>query len=354
MSVTNVIVIPEPHLWDRTIKNRYDYPSEVQGYLEDVLSKVEQLPGEKIIVFPGDIFHHGYTSISGVSYAFSLFARMNKLTNNRVYSAVGNHELTYRSNNPFWMMAEDSTQRFEDMQGLSGYGVVCPGIQVVDKLSVGPLDFIFGHFSRQDYSDLGRDCVLITHNSLAEPEISKAVNAAHKTEPIEEYLHVTSLLSANALPVTEHLKYVFVGHMHTYYSSFDVDEMVNGVHMKFFLQYLGSLGRTSISEINDYDLERSIPVFSVEDEGYTYNPFTIKLKGYDELVRQDVVKDNKEKYQAQKAIRELQETNVFGETPLDCIKRQLQSAPEMLALFSRVYYGSIDPEVQELIKEAQL
>lgn len=354
MSITQVIVIPEPHLWDRTFKNRRDYPGEIEAYLEEVLLRVEQLPGEKIIIFPGDIFHHGYTSIAGVSYAFSLFARMNKLTNNRVFSVVGNHELTYRSNNPFWMMASDETNRFGDMQGLSGYGVVHPGIQIVDTLSVGPLDFVLGHFSRREYVPTHRDCVLITHNALTEPEISKAVNAAHKTESIDEYLHVSSLLSEEAMPVTEYLKYVFIGHMHTYYSSFDVDEMVNGVHMQFFLQYLGSLGRTSVAEINDCDLKRTIPVFTIDGNSYDYAPFTVMLKGYDEIVLQDVVRDNKEKYQAQRAIKELRESNVFGDTPLSCIERELQKTPDMLALFSRVYHGSIDSEIQELIREAQL
>ena len=314
-----------------------------------------QLPGDKIIIFPGDIFHRGFVSISAMTRVLSLFMEMNRLTDNHVYSCVGNHELSYRVNNPFWMMAKDNTGRYPEMHGLEAYGIISPGIQIVDNLTVGPLDFIFGHYEREDFEiSTDKDCVLITHNSVLEPVIDEAVNKMHVTESVAEYMRIVPLLSSRALPITDRLKYVFVGHMHTYHSSFDVTEEVDGTTLSFLLQYLGSLGRTSISEINEHDLDRTVPIFTITDTSYSYNPFTITLLPGEEIIRKNVVQSNKEKYDAEKAIRELKEANVFGETPLECIERQLQPTPEMLTLFSRIYHNNIESEIQDLIKEAEI
>lgn len=350
----NVIIIPEPHIWDKSFKNRYNYPEEIYGYLTHLVEQIKQLDGEKIIIFPGDIFHRGFVSVSAMTRALSLFLTLNEITNGRVYSCVGNHELSFNVGNPFWMLAHDNTGRFPEMQGLDAYSVISQGLQIVDNLTVGPLTFVFGHYGRKDYTtDLKGDCVLITHNSLLEPSIDESVNMMHKTESVAQYMNCSSLFNSGSIPLSDKLKYVFVGHMHTYHSSFDVDEKIDGIHLQFLLQYLGSLGRTAVTEVNDNDLDRTIPVFVVNDVGYVYKPITMSLKSYHEVVNIDVVKANKEDYNSKKAVNELKETNVFGETPLECIERQLQATPEMLTLFSRIYYNSPDQEIQELIKEAQ-
>ena len=351
--VTNVIIIPEPHIWDKSFKNRYDYQGEIQEYLSTLVDIISQMDGNKIVIFPGDVFHRSFSSVSAVTQTLSLFMHLNEITNNQVYSCVGNHELSYSMNNPFWMLAQDSTDRYQEMQGLNAYSVINPGIKVVDLLEVGPLNFIFGHYGRTDYNyQSDKDCVLITHNSVLESSIDEAVNKMHETESTAQYMGVQMLLSSSSIPLTDKLKYVFVGHMHTYHSTFDVDETVDSVHLCFLLQYLGSLGRTAVSEINDKDLSRTIPVFSISGDSYTYKPLTIQLKSYSEIVKDDVVRANKENYSMTKAVKELEHTNVFGETPLECIERHLQGSPEMLTLFSRVYHNSINPEIQELLKEA--
>lgn len=352
--ITQIIIIPEPHIWDKTFKNRVNYPTEINSYLVDLIDKIESLEGEKIVIFPGDIFHRGFTEVSGMAEAFSIFQRLNGITNNRVYSCVGNHELSYRVNNPFWMLAHDQTDRFSSMRGLRAYGSVSPGIQIVDSLDIGPLNFVFGHYDRHNYTDAySKDTVFISHNTLLESEIVTAIGKLRHQEGFEIYGHKESLLNSQSIPVSKYLKYVFVGHMHTCYSSFDVEEVVEGEPLKFFLQYMGSIGRTSISEIDDNDLVRTIPVFHVNASSYEYSPFTIALKSRNEVVREDVVEENKRKYEFKKAVAALDTSNVFGETAEACIERQLSDNQDMLMLFNEVYNNKVNMEIQKLLTEAE-
>ena len=351
----HVFIIPEPHIWDKNFKNRVSYPQEIYGYLDRVVSIVKTYEGEDItIIFPGDVFHRTFTSIGGLIKAFNFFATLNNLSNSNVYSCVGNHELSYPFNNPFWMLAKDKTSRFGSMRGLEAYGSISKGLTVVDDLTIGNLKFIFGHYNRQDLADESdKDLVLITHNSIIEAEICSYLQNTMGRAANAEYMHTTSLRSKEALPLSERLKYVFVGHMHTFYSSFTVEENICGVPMNFQLQYLGSLGRTAVNEVNDSDLERTIPHFVISEDGtYTYDGISIELQPRASVVVEEIVTEQHEAYSREKAVKQLKESNVFGDSAYDAIVNNLQSFPLNLGLFRELYTNEIDPSIRELIQEA--
>ena len=351
--MTHVFIIPEPHMWDKSFKNRKNYAEEIQGYMHTLVDMIEKYDGEKIIIFPGDIFHRSYAGIDGIVSAFNLFKELNILTNGNVYSCVGNHELSYSANNPFWILAEDNTARFVGLHGIKAFGTMRPGIKIVDELDVGPIQFMFGHYDRKDLvvtSD--KDIVYISHNSLIEPEIDEYIRNKFNKPTQTEYMHTVGLRSGEGIPISPALKYVFVGHMHTFYGKFDVEETICNVDMRFTLQYMGSLGRTSVSEIDDNNLDRTIPHFCIEGSTYTYEPINFRLATRADTVLEEVVKENAVKYQNVKTMRQLVETTSFGDTPEQRIDRRLAESPFLLELFHSVYSNELNATITALLKEA--
>ena len=351
----HIFIIPEPHIWDKTFKNRINYPQEIEGYMNEIIALLKPYASEEVfIIFPGDVFHRSFASISGLVKVFNLFAELDKLSDSHIYSCVGNHELSYPFSNPFWMLARDHTNRYAEMQHLEGYGSIKHSINIVDELCIGKLKFIFGHYGRTDLADdSDKDLVLITHNSVMEAEVNKYLQDTLGRTINSEYMHTVSMRSTDAIPLSSSLKYVFVGHMHTAYSSFTVDETIQGVPMNFQLQYLGSLGRTAINEVNDTDLSRTIPHFIVDAEGnYTYSPCELKLQSRSSIVIEEVVVANQKSYSREKAVKQLKESNVFGDTAKDAIINSLQDYPSNLSLFRQVYTNQLDSDIVKLMQEA--
>lgn len=352
----HVFIIPEPHIWDKSFKNRVNYPQEIYSYLDEVISLLRPFETDELfIIFPGDIFHRSFTSIGGLIKAFNLFSEFDKISNSHIYSCVGNHELTYPFSNPFWMMAKDTTERYKDMQHLEAYGSIKHGINIVDDLTIGNLKFIFGHYGRRDLADDSKqDLVLISHNSIIEKEVCTYLQDTMGRAVNAEYMQTQPMRSKESIPISSRLKYVFVGHMHTFYSSFLVDETINGVPMNFQIQYLGSLGRTSINEVNDTDLTRTIPHFVITGDGsYVYSPLEMRLKPRAEVVIEEVVAANKKEYSREKAVKELRDANVFGESAKDAILNNLQTFPVHLDIFRQIYTNQLSPDILTLLQEAQ-
>lgn len=350
--MTHVFIIPEPHLWDKTFKNRKSYPDEVMGYMQQVMEIISGYEGKRVIIFPGDIFHRSYGGIDGIITTFNLFKDLNTLTDNNVFSCVGNHELSFTYNNPFWIMAEDYTTRYVNLHGLKAFGTMHPGIKVVDELDIEDIRFLFGHYCRKDLADTsGKDLVFITHNSLLEPEIDKYVSDKFGIESKTEYMHTVGIKSGEGIPVTEKLKYVFVGHMHTFFGKFNVEENVQGTDLQFLLQYMGSFGRTSISEVNNVNLARVIPHFAITEDSCDYVPIDFMLKPREDIVLEQVVLENAAKAKNIKTMRQLVETSSFGDTPEQRIDRRLAENPFLLELFHSVYSNELNADITDILKE---
>lgn len=351
-----VFIIPEPHIWDKSFKSRINYPDEILDYFDELIHTMSTYDGEKIIIFPGDVFHRSFTSVDNMTKVLNLFCELNKLTDGNVYSVVGNHELSYPKCNPFWMLCEDSTNRFTEFKGLPAYNSFAQGIKVRDSLAIGNLLFVFGHYGLTDFKfELrdNQDCVLITHNTIIEDDIRAVITNKYNRELFLDFsAGASKLRSSKTIPLTPQLKYVFIGHMHTAYSDFLVEESIEEVPMKFYLRYLGSMGRTSITEVNDNDLIRTIPCFAVGDNSYTYIPFEINLKPYSSVVKQQIVEENRSRYASQKALKFLKSTEAFGITPVDAIRRGLSEYPKCMSLFEEFVGNCLDADIIKLIGEA--
>jgi metallophosphoesterase superfamily enzyme len=125
----NVIIIPEQHLWHKSINTVPNMVEDNNEIIEDILTIVDKYENP-IVIFDGDIFHREVKSTDSAVPLLSFFIKLHSLTNGNVYSVLGNHELTYRRNNLFWGITDVDTKYYESR-------VEAPLIKSVDELYIG-------------------------------------------------------------------------------------------------------------------------------------------------------------------------------------------------------------------------
>ena len=104
------------------------------------------------------------------------------------------------------------------------------------------------------------------------------------------------------LNVLNNYDYAFCGHLHTVYGKFiNIDDITG---WRCNLYFLASLGRPNVTEVVDTFLERNIPAVVIEGGKFKcVEDNIIKLPMRTFCVKEDVVKKEKEIYQANKELR---------------------------------------------------
>lgn len=304
---TDVHVIPDLHHWHQNIRTIRSMINDNQQYCDKML-EIFKMSTNPTVIFAGDIYHR---EINGTDdgYKMSVFPRnVKQITKSRSFSVLGNHELSYRKNNVFWNIAEMKTDYISDRTRCAD-----PLLYVTDELRVGRTLFIFGHSGIDFTSEIDTegidDVYLITHNAIMENQILQYFK--DKGRNINEtFIGGRSLFTKGVLPLTSKLRGVYVGHLHTAHGKFQIEENISGINFNFFIQYLGSVGRTSASEFTD-DNAREIPVISVRD-GRVIKVFdkTLNLIERKYAVKEDVVEENKVNYKKQVRNREIRNTSI--------------------------------------------
>lgn len=356
--MSKVVIIPEPHLYDKSFTSRRNYPTEVQNYLDMVIDYAEKLKnsGEDVyIIFVGDIFHMGYTKMIPFVHIVDYFQTLCNKFDGKVYSLIGNHELSYPRSNPFWLLGKFNSEYYETYSSMPGYqSIAC--LNVCDELVVDNTLFIFGHYRREHYDyDFNQydDVQFITHNSIMDTEIINTLKANFNRDPKMEYAKgITSIRQAGSIPLTNKLSQMYVGHMHTAYSTFYVKENLNGIDMNFSIKYLGSLGRTNHTEVNNADLVRSI--YCVDTITHLVDDFKIQLLPREECIEEDIVEANHASYERNKAIKQLRSDKSVFRSPVDGIRDWLSQTPFDLDLFNQLYSKEPIVELDALLREAEI
>lgn len=349
----HVFIIPEPHMWDKSIKGRNAYVSEIENYLISIASIIETYVGEKYIIFPGDMFHQGYHTISSLMLACKTIRMLSDVCGGNLYSVVGNHELTYPQNNPFWILCSELPPRFGAFSKLPTYKSFKEGIHVVDSLDIENNHFVFGHYGRSDYDEdysTYNSVIHIAHDTLIEPEICKILFDNYGID-ISIGFGYRHIFTSGAIPITEKLKHVFVGHLHTAFGSLHLSELVKDVILDFDIQYLGSLGRTKESEVDDRNLGRVIPHFTIKNGEAHLENIPFKLNPRSMCVIEEKIQESKEAYEKKKPIRDLESSNVFVGTPKDFIMQWISNNYELQDLFIRLMSNDIPKDLLDIMNE---
>lgn len=294
-----LIIVPEPHISCTNIEGRKDYLTEIESYIGFVQDLIKKDSGICWVCFVGDIFNKGFKDIEEYLGWVDWFTQLDKLLTQRggcIYSVVGNHELSYSKNNPFWrLVSKDSfntvcnwNTKAVSPKGLRDIIHVQDVVEISDKLSL-----FFCHYDGMAecrelvdehikmFGD-SKQRVCISHNSIISYVIENTLKMNYGRDPLT---HFISHERIESLSLFHKFDYVFNGHMHKAYSNFTITDTENNKQTKLF--YLGSLGRTNSEEINDKDLERMIPCIDVDDLTFTPHYLTLwsrqdsLVEGYD-------------------------------------------------------------------------
>lgn len=350
--MSKIVIVPEPHIFDKTFKTRNNYPQEIKTYLDQVFQIArEQAKSDKVyIIFMGDVFHMGFSRMVPFVNIIDTFQTLSREFEGRVYSLIGNHELSYPSNNPFWLLADFKSKWYKNYRTIPGFqSAAC--VKVCDELQVDDTLFVFGHYRRDkfeyDWSQYG-DVHFLTHNSIMDNEIVNVIKNNFGRDPKMEYASgITSIRQAGSIPLTSKLSHMYVGHMHTAFSRFFVDERINDIDLKFELRYLGSLGRTNHAEVNNEDLTRVIPIVDTVTHQVAYPE--IQLLPREVCIREDAVIKGQEQYQRTKVITKLRKDNIRFGSPIEGIRDWLSQSPADLDIFNQLISNAPLAELDNLL-----
>lgn len=230
-------------------ENRIDYFGECLHALESVInisSKYKSYGWRTIGIMLGDVFDGSVTTPGDAMALLELFKYFVG-SFDEMYSVVGNHEITYCRDNPYWFCisgVEDgrlsNLKRGIQPKGMQNY------FRVVDKLKDGDVVFYFNHYGVEPVcADVGEVRIGLFHQNVGSPEVCRMWG---------EY---TDVESASFVQTYD---YLFFGHLHNGKGKFYLTPEHNRC-----AEWLGTLGRTSVSEVNDGDLEVNVPAVCVDD-----------------------------------------------------------------------------------------
>lgn len=318
------LVITDLHKYYKDKIARTNYVKEID-YVEDkikeLISYYKSMGYNVILIFLGDIFDSSYREVGASLEVQPAFYKL-ATTVKSVFSVVGNHELTYRNNNPFWYLINNiksaNLKNLDKKYKLTKSDYGC--INICDKLIDGEVEFLFNHYSTgiQKPSDDKVSIGLFHQDVLFRHVLDDA--KTHNREVFElneeimkekyKYVYLTDELN----PLIGY-KVCMFGHQHKLYGEW-VDNDNN-----LSLLYLASLGRTNHTEVLDSFLERDIPAVIVETGKFIkleHNKFN--LIGRKECINEDIVKINRTKYERSKEKKELKKYVEKTDDPVSSVK----------------------------------
>lgn len=309
------LVLTDLHL-DFQKANRIDYFGEIIDALSQVMSianKYREQGYTVTLLLLGDVFDGSVSNPSEAMHATEIF-RFFCTQFSKVYSVVGNHEITYAKDNPFWFLVNSvddielsGIRRYIQPRGMNN--TISVPSQVVD----GEVAFYFNHYGiPAKVPNEGSIRIGLFHQNVGSNDICKMWGTF---DDVEEAAYVQAY------------NYSFFGHMHLARGEYFLNEShtCKGI-------WLGTIGRTKVTEVLDENLDVTVPVIIVEDGVFKeYAREYVHLRPFAACVdveRLKAAESNKELIQ-EKAATAL--TSYTGETLFDTLHGSLGSTP--LAFF---------------------
>lgn len=328
------IVISDLHLSDVNLRGRYNYPKEVS----QVISKITEIANayksngyaKVYAILLGDVANRSYKSLTEGIYFNNIFVWLD-IVFDRIYCVIGNHELSFYTDNPFWtLMQTIDSPKIERIKAKTwepkGFIQL---VNVVDRLEDGNVVFHFNHHSTSiSPSEENKINIGLFHQDIVAKAIIDEMKQVYDSDIFEakpKYFDESSILYG--------YDYAFFGHMHKVYGKWTY--ICDRTKYETQLIYLASLGRTNHTEVSDNFLERNIPAVIIEDGifiGIEDNKFNLLTRA--ETVKEEIVKVNKEEYERKKEIKYIVENIPDLDEPMTNIESHLASNPDLFELFS--------------------
>jgi len=342
---SHCITVPDLHLWYKSFKNRKNYLNEcvtVYKLIKELTIEMRlKYPNDTIyIIFLGDIFHRGFEN-NPVLYNFwvQMFTVLRACCNG-MYATMGNHEWTYKTDNPFWSLINSV-----DSMSLSNRGAKCCGILPVlnlqDHLDIEGFRLHFCHHNTDLYNiqDDGNN-ILFAHQYWMTDEMYSSLEALDSGKVQRKYMKYKRIDEHSIL---KKFRLGFFGHMHRYRGKFRI-EWEDGVNSDTTLYHLGSLLLTNKDEVMNTGSERVIPIITLDNGVYSVEDRVIPIPNGIELLKYIEVEKAEKRYADLKVKKAAKEIKSIGDIdPLKVIEDDLlkMGSLESLDLFRSLEKGEM-------------
>lgn len=313
------VIITDTHFTYKNKPNRHDYLYEidyVKSKIDEIGLKYKSMGYNPIALFLGDVYDNSFKSTTKAMLEQDEMYRRKRTIFKKMYSVMGNHDLHFPQDNPFWVLVSEDSVRVSNLPSCKFKPLGRIGIMdIVDRLEDGNVVFNFNHYSSRILDPIYNkvNIGLFHQDIVCSPAINSAVNKG--LNPYQ-----TKAIMLDDHDVLTGYDYSFFGHFHKYYGVWEID---GGRR----IYYLGSLVRPNHEEVADNYLERNLPVVLVEDgefKGVHDNLFNLPSR--DVSVIGNLVKEQQEKRQKSKVKKSLLEYKVFNDSLIDSIKLTFNSA----------------------------
>ena len=324
------LVIADLHLSEKNKTSRYDYQSEINHVIQNLSEIVQKYRSQNknvISLWLGDIVDRGFRSVDKSIKAFQFLDNLCYLFDSN-FVCLGNHEKTYSKGNPFWNLVNTvDSELLSSTDPRIAKGVVARGfenkVRILDSLTDGEVEFLFNHYgvgvqspNRQKIS-IGLFHQDIVFREVMDDAKEKLLNVFEMTQKEMEDKYGYTYLESS--PILVGYNYCFFGHNHKLYGTWKNDEGCT-------LQYLASLGRTNVTEVNNSFLERDIPAIIVKDgifAGVEHNTFNLLSR--EQCIDENSVITNRKNYERMKDRNRYKSYKDLSDNPIENLLLNLES-----------------------------
>ena len=322
-----------------TINARKNYTLEIMSVVESLIKQLdayEKRGYKNHLLLLGDFFHRGFSDPSEAMSALE-FTRMLFSNFASVYAVIGNHELSFYKNNPFWYLVseikdEDVLKLHKKLKQPKGFQ---SDVKIVDFLRDGEVVFSFNHYDTNVKipDPTANVNIGLFHQNIASKNLPIVWETYKDIDDAEEFIGYN---------------YLFIGHNHSnaYYGKYELDSGA-------IAYFLASLGRPNHLEVDNKFLERNIPVVLVTDgvfEDVEDNFFNLMTR--EDCVVEEMISANLKAREALKQRKEIYSSSVSGTNLLEITKQNTKIAG-VDSLFSLLTepIDTVKEEYRQLLEE---
>lgn len=342
------LIITDLHIINKMlVKNRISYRTEIEQVEKEIDDLIDSYKNRGFIVrliFLGDLYHRGYTdpiaSIKDNNYLVYLSKKVDS-----IYSVMGNHELSYYKNNPFYTLFNKiNSEKINNTHNrvYNPLGVL-QVLNVVDTLEDGEVLFTFNHYGCGIEKPIpGKVNIGLFHQELICQEILDDIKRRYKIEGFTE--EIINLSSSN---VFEGYDYCFLGHMHKAYGTYNISDDNDSNTTRLY--YLASLGRTNHTEIQDNFRERNVPAVLIDSgkfECIEDNKFLL-MKREDCILENEVLAEQ-EKRKTDKVLKEMKNYKASFDDPVKNVLEQISGNKDATTIFMNLRSSDFDKIGREI------
>ena len=309
------IIITDAHLWTRDRKSSIDYRRECFHFfyqIEDIIDEELEKGRNVYLIFLGDVFHRSYKYLDEAMQDVDYFHYLNTKVHG-IFSVVGNHEMTYSKNNPFWFLKNKIESKY-----LRVYTKLEPKginniIMTPDYIVCGNLCFQLNHYSLSVRPCTSDNEYVLSHNTITTSSIMNNHPEVWNAGYIDFEEERTF----------EGFKRVYLGHQHELYGTYVYKNVKGG---ETIVRNLGSLGRPSSKEIRNDFLKRAIPVIHTMNGNVdSVTEVEIELLAREECVNEAVVERQRKMRRIRKAKEIIKNYNPVADRPIEEVRETFRN-----------------------------